>query len=84
MRQYVGAAALDVFTEVPSGAVHSQAAQQLDLGDLLGDTGRTDLAAARCPASRSGLAASLPARVETAVAALAGSLRHELLDALLA
>ena len=84
VRQYVGAAALDVFTEMPSGGVHVQAAQQLDLGDLLGDTGRTDLAASRCPASRGGLAASLPARVESAVTALAGSLRHELLGALLA
>ena len=74
VKQYVGAAALDVFTEPPAPGVHVNTNQHTDLSELLADT--------VLPEPPASSPSSVPARVEAAVQALAGGLREELRAAL--
>lgn len=74
VKQYVGGAALAIFTDSPAAIA---AGQPLDLDTVLGDATQQLLAGSRA-------GSSLPARVTAAVTAMAGGLRTELYEALLA
>ena len=77
MKNYVGAAALDIFTAAPGSGTNPRLGNDLELDCVLGDA-----LLAGGAASLGGMACSLPARVDAAAQSLAGGLRSELLAAL--